>query len=324
MKYLHLDYRPDNPYRPVDWRWQLAAYVGEINNWTVPKSHRDHALCRATFFRQHITTRVSPAAKLYMLETDPACYEAWHIYSYDHDKSARWEVEARLLAKESLSDIAQKVAVSEEAIKIYESWFFNVLDRLESPGYITHQVFGRSIHQGLSSRNFDCLWKMYAYWLGPIALDAIIYQFNRPMPPGNTSGVNAALDNDAALTMRLKATVALRTIPVNWETQIEIIKLYMNLLEIEKSASDVGSGSGASGQMLACMEEFVQRIPWRRHQETKALPEDPIGKLRVQGVCLRSQELLLAATDGIPTDTVKLLSSARFPTGDVIDVARLN
>ena len=75
-------------------------------------------------------------------------------YAYDISKSKQSnlyiadEIEARLLAQQPYKMIAERTCYSEDALRLYESWFFNIHDRLTSPSYITHTIFGKAYIDG--------------------------------------------------------------------------------------------------------------------------------------------------------------------------------
>jgi hypothetical protein len=66
----------------------------------------------------------------------PAVYEA-HRYHYSPDFQQRQEIEARLLARESLEAIASKLAAVPRAIEYYASTFFDVRDALDHRTWVS-------------------------------------------------------------------------------------------------------------------------------------------------------------------------------------------
>ena len=98
----------------------------------------------------------------------PGFFAAYSLHEQGPDLF-RAEVEARILARERFSSIAQKTCLSVAAIATYEAIFFNVRDWLDSPSYITHRVIGPKIHEGLKPSDIDVLWKFFGYHGGSLA-----------------------------------------------------------------------------------------------------------------------------------------------------------
>ena len=313
MKHLHIYFRPDNPTRDVDWRWQLSGYVASNLRGKVPSAFRSDLLHKAVVLRRLLENDYpSENQRMNALERMPACYEAWNYYS-DSNSHYKWEMEARLLARESYVEIGRKVGTTEYVVDAYEQLFFNIKDKLDSPGYITHKVFGRAVHNGMTARDYDCLWKMMAYWLGPYVLDAIVYTFNNPAPVGNNAAVLASVDSKIHVTTKLRALTAIHAVPVNWETATQIIELYQKSLMIERSANESGMNS-ATSTITANIEAFVNNIPWRkRTTETPPIADKQLNKLRIQGISLRSKELTLQAEGQMTEEALDVISSANFP-----------
>jgi hypothetical protein len=310
---VHPLFNKDSRNRPPDWRWQLAGHLLKHHSGFVPESLREEVLCEAVYVRRAVQQQgPGDEGLLALMELSPSYYDAWDLYRAD-DGSARWEIEARLLAREPMAEIARKVGVSEEAVSVYEALFFNVLDRLDCPGYIMHAVLGPILQNRAKARDLGCLWKMFGYWHGPVMLDEVIYGASQSARPGNTADVMAALDTDIFNTLRAKVAAAGHALTLRPDEMPEIFKLYSDLRKIEQNNDSAAAGT-AEASILANVEACMSRLPWEKSDSHRLMPTSQVqAELQTAGVSLRTRELLLMASGGLPQETVKLLATARYP-----------
>lgn len=305
-------FRKNNPRRPVDWRWQLAD-VALSQDIRIRRSRSDASIQKAIKLRRQINRCQNDNDYMRVLDADPDLYEAWVLFDDGEDRETRWELEARLLTDQPYTEMAKVLALSVKSIEYYEALFFNVRDRLECPSYITQVVLGKSIHAGLNERAYDVLWKMYGYWAGYCVLNSLIYRFNAPAIAENVEGVTAFWDDDGKAMLRQKSAIAVRTMPINWETQTEIVNLYLRMVEIERNAGEGGAGSEA---VLANINTLFTQIPWTKHRPgiDFADPSDPIAVVDMTGRTLRASELaIIGTTKRMPKALEYLLETMSFP-----------
>ena len=86
----------------------------------------------------------------------PAMFFAFYLYHETSIQRARFDVEARILARQSDLDIALCFGCLEETIAAYEAIFFHVRDKLDNKDYIVSTVFRESVSRGLQDRDYDC------------------------------------------------------------------------------------------------------------------------------------------------------------------------
>jgi len=299
--------------RPPDWRWQR---VGELlpHRTTTPRRDRDHDDISLLFvFRKRLEHANTSDDILAVINRYPDLYTAWRVYHIAEARETRGELEARILAQESVDTIARKVALTCEAVTAYEKYFFNVTDRLDAPGYITHIIFGRSVQTGLAEREYDLLWKMYGYWCGPFVLDAIMYHFNNPSRPESSENVGALLNSDINETLRLRTAMLMRQRPADWERQVEIGNMYMRMLELERNANAGGPGDEA---ILQNVEAMLNRLPWRKYDLGIRSPDEATTeaeRIEMGGFGLRSPELAMFGIGKPPAGIQHLIEGAVYP-----------
>jgi hypothetical protein len=90
------------------------------------------------------------------------------------DEPVRAVLDAHLLARRSISDVAKAMSLVPEVVRVYESVFFNVADRLNSPSYIAHHALRR--HRPPQPTLGNVL-REQAYSGGPLILDDLLWHF---------------------------------------------------------------------------------------------------------------------------------------------------
>jgi hypothetical protein len=252
--------------------------------------------------------------KLGVLDAYPALYEAYSLYDASDDPTEhRWELEARLLAKESFADIESKMGISPNTIAVYERIFFDVIDRLEMKSLIVHTIIGRAVQTGLAEREYDCLWKLFGYFLGSAVLDALVYKFNCPQHTDSHDGLRAAMRDFAKDTVDIKAGITLLTTPVNWQTRELLLNLWKDLLALEMQAGQAGIGTETFTQNVQALTESFEQM-FTKHRP--GVDADVVGRaaeLEAGGVRMRASELAAIGLGKEPTGLEHLVHTAQYP-----------
>jgi len=266
----------------------------------------------AVKFRRLHNNCENDTQRLSLLDANPALYGAYEIYdASDECNEPRWELEARLLASESFADIAQRLGVEAEVIETYERVFFDVIGRLDAPGVIIHTVIGKAVQMGLAERQYDCLWKLLGYRVGSSVLDAFIYKFNSPSVPMTPDETSAFWNDQTKEFIKKKGFLASVTMPVNWQTQVDILNLWCRMLEMEQNA---GMGAAGTEAILDNVQVMMEHLPFIRHRPgVDAEPPGDTTRLEATGVRLRTNELMLIGVNETPKGLEEILSSAKFP-----------
>lgn len=117
---------------------------------------------------------------------------------------------------------------------------------------------GEAVHRGLSDREYDLLWKLYGYGLGPCVLDALEDKFHNVMWCSTPDGVAAAIQDDAINSLKLKSAIAAKTIPVNQYTQIPLLEQFTKFVEVERSTDSHGK---AQEQIMEHIHAMMVGLP---------------------------------------------------------------
>lgn len=301
-----LNLRKESPFRPPDWRWQKAKLLREQNR-RVTRRRDDEWIATARTFQTEAARCRNDWDLLELAERYPALVDARSMYEQDGSQAFRWELEARLLSRDSADRIAHRLAISTDVVRAYEALFFNVQDRIDNRGYIVHAVLGRSIHAGLSERQFDLLWKMFGYFGGPPVLDVVVDTFADSGPASSSDKAKAWLEDDQRFSLSRKAAIAARTIPVNSYTQPQILEIAQKYYEIEKASS-----SGGSNVVIQMLNDVMTSLPWSVANGTVDNPL-PVMSGQIDGFAaeLRVDEILALPAGRTPD--LATMSTLTFP-----------
>jgi len=304
--------RPDNKRRPPDWRWQRATEIVLEGSRLV--AGRDDQIVRGLCnFRRKLDRVSTDDQQLALLDENPALWEAHNMYvGEDTPVEARWELEAFLLCHEwQPHEVAAHLGIDEAVVIAYEKCFYDVTSRLQYQSLILHAVIGRAVQTGLAERQHDCLWKLFGYWGGPLVLDAYIHKFNRPQRPETVDGVGAFNNDCVRHMLGTKALVSAMTMPVNWNTQTEILHLWKELMMLELQAGQAGGGSDAYYQNIDAMVACFQFLKYRPGVDPA--PTNRAARLEEGGVRMRADELAMIGMGKEPQGLEHLVAGLTFP-----------
>lgn len=258
----------DHPYRPVNWRWLRARELRAAGAKPLRRSD-DNLIATALRFQIDLAGCRNPADRRRLFDRSRQVYLAYELYDEDEfavagrpgrAHPARYEIEARLLARQPRHEIADRLAVPEGAIVYYERLFFNVSDRLRNVGYVIHSVIGPAVHRGLSDREFDVLWKLFGYMWGKAAVDELATTFEGGLPRKLTHAMlTAAWSDDARRTVRRKSALAARALAINSYTQLQLLEVHARFAEVEQKTGDT---AGVAGDYLANIASMLSGARW--------------------------------------------------------------
>lgn len=170
LNYTRWHYR-----RPVDWRWRRARRLVRDGKWPIAKADDPWTI---EAYR-YADARRSLFGKCYFTDRMIDIHAARKLSRVD--SPVRWELEARVLAREQLASVAAKTGVAADTICAYEAVFFHVWPKIDVRDYIHGMVIG-SRRPWMPTRVRD-LWCHLAYTGGPFVLDTIIEHFKQAGEP---------------------------------------------------------------------------------------------------------------------------------------------
>jgi len=225
------DYRDIDPARPKDWRWNEALehvnssagnhrYPGN-DTWIREAAvfiRRQRAIADK-FFRTDVSKRKLTSK---LRHRYPYLSIAHGIFT--DGKQIRWALEAYILCRTPISELADKIGTSQAVIEYYKRLFFDVDSRLDRPMYIYSEILGPAVLSGTDSKDFDYYWKQVAYNHGSEVLGLII-NGSSTMTSAQQADFNTRIKRDATRN----AFRAASTRSVNNYTANDIINEYVNL-----------------------------------------------------------------------------------------------
>ncbi len=157
--------------RPRDWRRQRAQEL--VATGKRPRRDRDdqHVAAATAFLKAEAAgpkrrPRRKPNRTAVEIRTAQEIFQA--------NDQRRWALEAWLLTREPIAVAAERAGVPAGVACWYARLFFDLDERLNAPGFITHEVIGSQLHFGLSPQDVGLLWKLFAYWCGPHVLQVVL------------------------------------------------------------------------------------------------------------------------------------------------------
>lgn len=294
----------DNPLRPIDWRWLRAGWLRQTGKYA-RKSREDP---ETLLIKRYQTAKAACQNELQLerlMYRMPGLFNAEQFHDRE-DLDLHWEIEARLLARESLESIAQKLGVDVEVVFWYERAFYNVVEKIDNRSYIGTIAMGRSIHRGLFERDYDLLWKMLGYACGPIMVDALTRKMANPTRVDAEDQIEPVMKSMTAAAMAGKTLTAAMTIPVSYNESV-IIEWYTKMLEIEKNS---GRGGDIVAMLTTNINAALTALPFSTDRPTVVAPQ--LTYYDDQSAELRADEML-AVGFGFDSPTLRDAVKVTFP-----------
>lgn len=265
-----------DPHLPPDWRRVDAQRLarGERTNW----SSTDAAVVEYASYLKAMARASSPQQAAAVRERWPVLAAAAEIA--DQDSPLRQEVAARLLAGQTSAEIATKCNMPAAVVDCYESVFCNVRPRLHADKWIVNCVVGPGLHCGFADHEVRSLWTAFAYFGGPIVLDAFLAAFYASWRPGQPVTLSTYLRPNANVDPKIQANVAVLVLSPFGPAGKPLMACHLRFLEADAASQDrraemllqIRSYVIACGRHHLAGQPFPQP-PWRRRGRCKATRE---------------------------------------------------
>ena len=169
------EYQKDNPHRPVDWRWWRAQRLVEEGRYASQKRD-DLVTCRAVHFLRALGRAGSRRARSGLARSLPHMFGAHQLRTGPWQR--RLEVEARLLARQTPTDIAATVGATPEVITLYHDLFFDVEARIHASDYIMKAAVWKGARAGSRDHVAEALLRFAGYYGGMAVLNVMLLCLN--------------------------------------------------------------------------------------------------------------------------------------------------
>jgi hypothetical protein len=164
-----MELHPKNPIPPVHRRWRIAELVARgFTPWAADRA--DPWVRRAVTYLQ---TPPAAGTGTEQLAADLADVDA-ALQIHKGEKLTRGTLEARILARLPVDQVAAACGLTVEAVQAYEALFFDVRSHLAYPDYLIPVVIGAKLHYGITPEDVDVVLKHVGYVGGPVLLDWLV------------------------------------------------------------------------------------------------------------------------------------------------------
>ena len=195
-----VELRPKRPDRRVDWRWRRAE-------WRLrTKSRRGEREDDASVLRAIRALRWLGRGRS---DKDPDVVRAHTLLWPDYWIKA--ELEARILANQSIRAISATMGISQEVIAVFEAMFFDVRGRLAAQDWVMHSVLGSTIDPAWKPHDVMRAWREIGYLFGPGLLNVLVNGVDRK--DLGIIGLPAYWASNSRLPKELQLLLLSRSIP---------------------------------------------------------------------------------------------------------------
>jgi hypothetical protein len=167
-----------NPLRQPNWRALRAAYLADHLPKPVPARRQDDK--RVCAYYRYLAGLYSAGdddpLRQKIISKLPHVDRA-HRLQFDAEYELRQTMEAWLLTREPIPEIAARFAMDAAVVEYFEQLFFNVRDRLDCTTWIIKTIRGGGGDAGTKDRprlERGILLREFAYFGGALVLDALI------------------------------------------------------------------------------------------------------------------------------------------------------
>jgi hypothetical protein len=276
-----------DPYRAVDWRWQLGVELAEDVEGPFRCSNDVGVREARRFWTQWRRCRDDADRRL-LAGRMPSVYHAFSIYR-DPGRIIRPALEARLLADESPDAIADKQATAPSVVQAYECLFYDVRNRLRHRDYIVNKVIGPRLHCGEAGWDHEVVWKFFGFVGGPLVLDVVMDTCHIGMRPASLPDVPRFFADDSQATIRCSLAVAARAL---WSGDPAMAAALIRATVRLTGKEDEDNPSLFARHVKAMLDG----IPWMLAADGTALLSPKLAEYDGIAAELRDNEMLLLET----------------------------
>jgi hypothetical protein len=260
-------------FRPVNWRAE------SVLSSTLPPVGSD-----ALAVRYHQYLRLKNKGN--KTAGDPIVRVADEIYAAKEDQPTfATTIEARILARQTDTEIASLLGTDARVIGMYRHLFFDVTAKLDNPDWILNAVLlpaykaaRVAVASAAPTRNttrqviqttdavssfagayFDGTTKMFGYYGGPAVIDLVIHGFNIRAPLPNKDNLAQWLENTYAMRLRHRGVAAIQSLDINKFNVMELLTAYREIVTNEQSARPPEDKDKATS---AVIKELAQAMEW--------------------------------------------------------------
>ena len=136
-----------------------------------------------------------------------------------------------MLTCETLEEIDGRFATEPRVIEFYESVFINVRDQLQHRDWVSKVIVSaRSSYRanqrgGMTDEQRGYVYRLFAYFGGPLALDAVITGIGPTTTASRMDDVDKWFEDELVQLVRTTAAVAASTLSIHPKNVLRVLKL---------------------------------------------------------------------------------------------------
>lgn len=301
-----VDCHPRSPFRPPDWRWQLASILRQEGQQPSRRLNDPHVHA-AMKFQEAYENCSSRSEKMMLAFRHPALHDAHSLKFKPSDDFQREEVEARILARQNNDEISAVTDFDPSAVEWYERLFFHVRDRLDKPSYVIHRVIGPGIHGSPSERDVGLWWKLIGYRCGPVVLESMVYLVREYRVESMDEYDHSIHTEDARKRRTLLAALTLQT--RDPYQKMQLLELDARYQEVQREYQQGGS---VTGELIRNIEACLLNSDLFAGTYIVDHPAPHLLAYDDQAAELRASEQILIAADK-HNETIKATTKQKLP-----------
>jgi len=257
------DYEQYNPMRSLNWRWGRAMWlVGKGRQF---RQDRDDELTGLAvgYLRDRVRCRTDRQFRN-LSRRHPDLHAALRLHK--NGGLDRWEVEARLLARQSSQEIGRLTDLPIATVDAFESLFFNVRDRFDARCFILKAAIGHIGQVGHIKDDRAVFLRSIGYFGGPIVLDTVLKHLGAIADtPGEQSGSSAT---EPDLTRRIRLLMAAMALEFDGRTALNLGSICLG----SGASKPVRNGHVFAQEVAETLENVLQETASNSVQTKGAVP----------------------------------------------------
>lgn len=261
----------------------------------------------------------------------------WHLKRHDEGHYQVIMLESRILARMTDEEIAHEMGVRPEAVHWYEALFFSVREKLGTHDWILDHVLipayedyfeSRAVQQSrqkgkktarakvaaefhpISEPFFDCTLKFFAYFAGPIMLDAMLSSFQRGRQVHSIDEIDSYHDSHQRSKMRQRSDQASLTFVVDKWNVMQLFEIHNQIVDSDRANN---SASAVRDTLHSAVGLILSSTPWTiSTASSQPGPSSAVAEYDEGAAELRSDEMLQVEA-GRADDTIAKVKQLQLP-----------
>lgn len=205
----HAEFVNLNPSRDPAWRYERAKFiVSELGEDYEADREDSLTLLAADFLiqRRSLSEKKSISeTRLRQLLTDyfPVLAPVIELFENPENDALRQEIEARILARQTDTEIAEMTGLPANVVEMYEQLFCCIRDVIDKVDYITGMI-GPVLRAGLENVPLWRFYKYIAYFMGHQVLELYLHSTTQSQSAASHDDQNASSDAWKDVAVRLE------------------------------------------------------------------------------------------------------------------------